>query len=293
MCNRAALAVELRPLPRLDSLVGRDNYSRLMTIEYDPKADYYQVLGIDVDATAADIKRAHRARIRKQHPDRGGDPGRAAVLNIARDVLTEPNTRSEYDQARLAWLEHARRNPFVRMFLDPEAYAAEYRAETAKRAEPADPRERARAGASRPSPPHAEPAEKQAPKWRWWIVSEFAWEDIAKVLWSGDVLGAVGLLGAALFVDRAIQQSADPDQLAAVEALTAERQRERLRSLVEALAGRFGIQAGGATAPPARAGGRSATTAAASATPSTGTPKRRRTRVRNAGVRRARRSGKH
>lgn len=263
-----------------------------MTIEYDPRADYYEVLGIDVDATAIGIKRAHRARIRDQHPDRGGDPARAAQVNIARDVLIEPTTRSEYDQARVAWLERARSSPFARMSLDPEGYAAEQRAHTAKRAHGADSREHARTSASRPSRPHPGPAENQPPKWRWGPVSELAWEGVAKGLWSGDVLGAVGLLGTALFVDRTIQQSAGPDQLAAMEAFTAERQRERLRSLVETLAGRLGVQLGGEAAPHARAAGRSATTAAASATASTGAPKRPRTRTRDAGVRRARRSGK-
>ena len=47
-----------------------------MVIEYDPTADYYAILGVDDDATAGDIKKAHRARIRDLHPDRGGDSAR-------------------------------------------------------------------------------------------------------------------------------------------------------------------------------------------------------------------------
>jgi hypothetical protein len=45
------------------------------------------ILGVGVDATAADIKAAHARLIRLAHPDKGGTAGLAAQLNAARDRL--------------------------------------------------------------------------------------------------------------------------------------------------------------------------------------------------------------
>lgn len=39
-----------------------------MVLEYDLAADYYAILGVGDDATSADIRKAHRARIRDLHP---------------------------------------------------------------------------------------------------------------------------------------------------------------------------------------------------------------------------------
>ena len=48
-----------------------------------------QVLGLEPDADAAQIREAHRRLMQKIHPDRGGSPWLAARLNQARDVLLQ------------------------------------------------------------------------------------------------------------------------------------------------------------------------------------------------------------
>ena len=46
------------------------------------------LLGIDVDASPAEVERAFRRRVRTAHPDRGGDPADFRRLVAARAALT-------------------------------------------------------------------------------------------------------------------------------------------------------------------------------------------------------------
>ncbi|MEW6211302.1 MAG: DnaJ domain-containing protein [Acidobacteriota bacterium] len=69
--------------------------------KFDPDKDYYKVLGVSRDATQEDIDRAYRLEARQRHPDSGGSEEDMKSLNEARDVLSDPQTRNEYDQARL------------------------------------------------------------------------------------------------------------------------------------------------------------------------------------------------
>jgi curved DNA-binding protein CbpA len=68
---------------------------------YDPKADHYVRLGVAAEATAAEIRTAYRARIKRAHPDKAtGSTAAAAALNVAYDVLGDPGKRAAYDDAR-------------------------------------------------------------------------------------------------------------------------------------------------------------------------------------------------
>ena len=73
------------------------------------KADYYQLLGIEKNATEAELKKAFRRSAMKYHPDRNqGDKAAEAKfkeMQEAYDVLSDPQKRSIYDQFGHAGLE--------------------------------------------------------------------------------------------------------------------------------------------------------------------------------------------
>jgi molecular chaperone DnaJ len=66
--------------------------------------DFYKVLGVKKDATADEIKKAYRTLARKHHPDKNPDNAAAEArfkeVSEAYDVLSDPKTRKEYDEAR-------------------------------------------------------------------------------------------------------------------------------------------------------------------------------------------------
>ena len=64
--------------------------------------DPYVLLDISPGATTDDIQRAYRRVMREAHPDLAtGDEGRTKLLNIARDVLLDPDLRAEVDRRAL------------------------------------------------------------------------------------------------------------------------------------------------------------------------------------------------
>ena len=67
------------------------------------KRDYYEVLGVNKNATDAEIKRAYKKMILKYHPDRNPDNKEEArekskEINEAYDVLKDPQKKAQYDR---------------------------------------------------------------------------------------------------------------------------------------------------------------------------------------------------
>ena len=67
--------------------------------------DHYAVLRVHPDAEPEVITAAYRSLARLYHPDRNRSPDaarRMAQINIAYDVLSDPDRRAAYDQSRQA-----------------------------------------------------------------------------------------------------------------------------------------------------------------------------------------------
>jgi len=66
------------------------------------KRDYYEVLGVDKNATADEIKKAYRKKAMQYHPDRNPDNKEAEEkfkeAAEAYDVLSNPDKKARYDQ---------------------------------------------------------------------------------------------------------------------------------------------------------------------------------------------------
>ena len=66
--------------------------------------DFYKVLGVSSDAKEDEIKRVARKLLAENHPDRNpNNPAaeeRYKEIGEAKDVLTDPAKRKEYDETR-------------------------------------------------------------------------------------------------------------------------------------------------------------------------------------------------
>src|SRR5262245_51824991 len=66
------------------------------------KRDYYEVLGVSRNASADEIKKAHRKLVRQYHPDVNKNNASATEkfkeIQEAYDVLSDPEKRKQYDE---------------------------------------------------------------------------------------------------------------------------------------------------------------------------------------------------
>jgi curved DNA-binding protein len=72
-----------------------------------PEKNYYETLGVERNASQADIKKAFRKLARKYHPDVNKDDPQAETkfkaINEAHEVLSDPEKRAQYDQFGSRW----------------------------------------------------------------------------------------------------------------------------------------------------------------------------------------------
>lgn len=84
--------------------------------------DPYEVLGVDPSATPAEIKAAFRRLAVQHHPDRNpGDPdahARFKEVNLAHQILSDPNKRAAYDRYGAAAFQPGGRGGAVHDFVD-------------------------------------------------------------------------------------------------------------------------------------------------------------------------------
>ena len=72
------------------------------------KRDYYEVLGLERDASESDVKKAYRRLAMKFHPDRNQDPAaeeKFKEASEAYEVLSDPSKKGTYDQFGHAGLD--------------------------------------------------------------------------------------------------------------------------------------------------------------------------------------------
>jgi curved DNA-binding protein len=100
------LLLYARFLPHLDPHERQDYNEDTMAWRDTPAKDYYQLLGVSVEATAEEIKRVYRRLALECHPDRNPGDRRAEErfkeISEAYGVLIDPDKRRQYDTFRRA-----------------------------------------------------------------------------------------------------------------------------------------------------------------------------------------------
>lgn len=59
---------------------------------------FYEILGVDKNATSDQIKKSYRKKALKEHPDKGGDPEKFKEITQAYEVLMDKDKREIYDR---------------------------------------------------------------------------------------------------------------------------------------------------------------------------------------------------
>lgn len=105
-------------------------------LPYTPERDAYRLLGVSASANVDEITAACRRLSRTFHPDRNRSPRATEemqVVNVVRNVLTDPGARAEYDGARRRWHIAATTPPEPMLFSWPTGPSGPARLSPARR----------------------------------------------------------------------------------------------------------------------------------------------------------------
>ena len=78
--------------------------------------EYYNTLGINVDATEKEIKSAYRKKALSLHPDKGGDENEFKKVSEAYNVLSDPTKKKHYDNFGADGINNSKFDIFDQMF---------------------------------------------------------------------------------------------------------------------------------------------------------------------------------
>ena len=62
--------------------------------------DFYQILGVNQNATQDEIKKAYRKLAVEHHPDKGGDENKFKKISEAYDTIGDEVKRKQYDNQK-------------------------------------------------------------------------------------------------------------------------------------------------------------------------------------------------
>ena len=72
-------------------------------MDFDPKKNYYEILGISESATVDEAKKAFKKLAVKHHPDRWWDKAKFQEINEAFQTLGDEKKKAQYDAYRSGW----------------------------------------------------------------------------------------------------------------------------------------------------------------------------------------------
>ncbi|KAL0484840.1 chaperone protein dnaJ [Acrasis kona] len=80
--------------------------STLLLVGCEAKENYYDILGVNQDATLSEIKKAYRRLSKIHHPDRNVGNAEESIHNMSRinnayEVLSDENKRKAYDSSHI------------------------------------------------------------------------------------------------------------------------------------------------------------------------------------------------
>lgn len=99
---------EFRHRNRTDSNDKRNLIDRIKNLK-----DYYEILGVNKNASDAEIKKAYRKLALKLHPDKNNEPGAEDAfkkVSAAFKILSDKKSRDEYDTFGNVYFNYFRKN---------------------------------------------------------------------------------------------------------------------------------------------------------------------------------------